>query len=399
MQKRKIIQIIAYWLPALIWAGVIFYLSNQPGLRIGLTTPNEILARKIAHALEFGVLAWLIWRLTFYCFNVETRKAVFLAGVLAILFAASDEFHQMFVVDRSGNVADILVDSIGVLLTLHVIVPLYIRKFKIWMVGSFGLLVVVLVLLINSMVIDAKQIVSHKQTWNKLQFQIAKKMSQKDQQDVIEEKETEVIQEEVSVEIISQEQNELPKNVIIDVPFTSQAPFGVWDYTHEEACEEASLIMVKYYLDKKKLSPQIAENEIQSLKQYQMKKYGRFEDSDMEELVDIAFDYYDLNNLKIVYDFSPKDLKEALAKNNPIIVPTAGRQLGNPFFTQPGPLYHNLVLVGYNGNKIITNDPGTKRGEGFEYDLNVLFDSIHDFPGDKNKITQGRKVMVVIDQD
>ena len=157
--------------------------------------------------------------------------------------------------------------------------------------------------------------------------------------------------------------------------------------------------MVKYYLDGKELSPQIAENEIQSLKEYQMKKYGRFEDSDMKELAQIASDFYGLDNLKVVYDFSVQDVKKELAKKNPIIVPTAGRQLGNPFFTQPGPLYHNLVLVGYDGNKIITNDPGTKRGEGFEYDINVLFASIHDFPGDKNKITQGRKAMIIIDQN
>lgn len=401
MKKNKFTNFIVYWLPALVWAGVIFYLSNQPGLRIGLTTPNEILARKIAHTLEFGVLAWLIWRLTFYCFEVETKKSVFLAGLLASLFAASDELHQTFVVDRNGNVLDILVDSIGTLLALHVVVPLYTRKFRIWMVGSFGLLIVFLVLLINSMIIDAKQSVAHKQAWNKSQLQIVKKVTQQSEQNVGEETEigteTKTAQEETSVEISTPPQNELPKSVIVDVPFTSQAPFGVWDNTHEEACEEASLIMMKYYLDGKELNPQIAESEIQSLKEYQIKKYGHFEDSDMEELVETAFDFYKLDNLKVVYDFSMQDLKRELAKSNPVIVPTAGRELGNPFFTQPGPLYHNLVLVGYDGNKIITNDPGTKRGESFEYDIDVLFASIHDFPGDKNKITQGRKAMIVVE--
>ena len=50
----------------------------------------------------------------------------------------------------------------------------------------------------------------------------------------------------------------IPAKILIDVPFTSQAPFGKWDAYHEEACEEASLVMIEYYLQNKKLTPQIA---------------------------------------------------------------------------------------------------------------------------------------------
>jgi hypothetical protein len=188
----------------------------------------------------------------------------------------------------------------------------------------------------------------------------------------------------------------LPSKILINVPFTTQAPLGVWDAYHEEACEEASLIMIKYFLDKKPLTPNIAEQEIQSMIAFEIKNYGNYIDTSAEQNVQLAADFYGIKNLKVVYDFTKDDLKKQLALGKPIIIPAAGRMLGNPNFTQPGPLYHNLVLVGYDGNTIITNDPGTRKGQSYRYDINVLYNAIHDFPGDPNNITQGRKAMIII---
>lgn len=189
----------------------------------------------------------------------------------------------------------------------------------------------------------------------------------------------------------------LPDKILIDVPFTSQAPFANWDEFHEEACEEASLIMLKYYLDGKKLTPSIAEEAIQEMIAFQIKNYGDYKDSDAGEIVKLAEDFYGVRNLKVIYDFQKEDLKKELAKGNPVIIPAAGRLLGNPYFTQPGPLYHNLVLTGYDGNTIITNDPGTRKGLGYTYNINVLYNAIHDFPGKPENITQGRKAMIVLE--
>lgn len=188
-----------------------------------------------------------------------------------------------------------------------------------------------------------------------------------------------------------------PTKILISVPFTTQAPFGKWDEFHEEACEEASLVMLKYFLDGKKLDKDTAEKEIQDLIKYQMKKYGDYRDSDMEQLVSIAKDYYGIKNLKVVYAFKPEDIKDYLAKGKPIIVPTAGRLLKNPNFKSPGPLYHNLVLTGYEGDTIITNDPGTRRGQNYEYKLKTLYDAIHDFPGNPKNIEKGQKAMIVLE--
>jgi len=193
-----------------------------------------------------------------------------------------------------------------------------------------------------------------------------------------------------------QEEKEIPRKISINVPFTSQAPYAVWDEYHKEACEEASLLMIKYFLDKKSLTHEISEKEIQKMIKFQIDKYGKYKDTNAKETVELAKDLYGIDNLEIIYDFKKEDIKNELAKGSPIIVPAAGQLLGNPYFTPPGPLYHNLVLVGYEESVIITNDPGTKRGEGYRYDMNVLYSAIHDFPGKKEDIEKGRKAMIVI---
>ncbi len=190
--------------------------------------------------------------------------------------------------------------------------------------------------------------------------------------------------------------NDLPRKVKISVPFTSQAPYKIWDERHQEACEEASLTMVVYFLKNKFLSPEIAEKEIQALIDFQINRYGEHKDATVAGTIQLARDFYGLENLEAVYDFDREAIKKELAANKPVIIPAAGRELKNPYYTQPGPLYHMLVLTGYVDDIIITNDPGTRRGEGYRYRLDVLYNAIHDFPGKKDKIRDGRKAMIVV---
>jgi hypothetical protein len=223
--------------------------------------------------------------------------------------------------------------------------------------------------------------------------------------DVVVPPKEEIIKQEIidaNGEVAKKEEITIPGKILVKVPFTSQAPFGIWDERREEACEEASLVMLNAYLSGKKgLTRDEAEKEIQQIIDYEIKNFGGYKDSDTEETIKLAEGFYNPpaggKNLKAVYDFNKIELKKELAKGNPIIIPAAGRELGNPNFKQPGPLYHMLVLTGYSGDEIITNDPGTRKGEGYRYDIDVLYGAIHDFPGDKNRILEGRKAMIVIE--
>lgn len=101
-----------YWLPAILWAALIFYLSSIPGLKSGMALFWDVFLRKLAHASEFAVLNFLIfWALTGY--QMKHKKALLLSFLLAVLYAFSDELHQYFVPERECRLKDIGVDSLG----------------------------------------------------------------------------------------------------------------------------------------------------------------------------------------------------------------------------------------------------------------------------------------------
>jgi len=103
-----------YWVPLLLWAGLIFFLSSLPHLRTELGVWDLIL-RKIFHFCEFGLLALLVFRVLSVQGVLLKNDGwrVILAVAITILYAISDEFHQSFVEGRVGSVLDVVIDSAG----------------------------------------------------------------------------------------------------------------------------------------------------------------------------------------------------------------------------------------------------------------------------------------------
>jgi len=99
------------WAPVLVWAGVIFLLSSVPDLGTGLGM-WDLIGRKIAHALEFGLLGALLFR---------ALSAVRLAIAIGSLYAVTDEVHQSFVEGRVGSPFDWAIDTVGVVVGVVVL--------------------------------------------------------------------------------------------------------------------------------------------------------------------------------------------------------------------------------------------------------------------------------------
>ena len=70
----------------------------------------ELLVRKAAHMAEYAVL-FLLYRRALNLSNA--RRPGFIALILCIAYAATDEFHQLFVDGRGGTPVDVLIDTAG----------------------------------------------------------------------------------------------------------------------------------------------------------------------------------------------------------------------------------------------------------------------------------------------
>lgn len=187
------------------------------------------------------------------------------------------------------------------------------------------------------------------------------------------------------------------------VAFVSQAPYAVWDDLHKEACEEAAMIMVVKHLKGEPLTAHTMEQGILNLVKYE-EANGYKIDLTAEEAVKILQDHFELE-AEAITEVTVERIKKELADGKLIIIPAAGRQLDNPYFQTPGPIYHMLVIRGYDQTNFITNDVGTKRGDGFKYEYQKLIDAIHDWDHQLAKdgmadeeIEQGRKVMIIVEK-
>ncbi len=157
-----------------------------------------------------------------------------------------------------------------------------------------------------------------------------------------------------------------------------------------------SLIMVDRYWEGDGLTREQAEQEILALVVWET-EHGYGEDTTAVETQEIAREYFGLRT-SVRTDVTPETIKDELRKGRPVIIPAAGRDLGNPFFSGEGPWFHMLVITGYTDDgRFITNDPGTKRGENYVYDADDLIAAIHDWTGVKERIREGAKAMVVVE--
>lgn len=110
-----------YWLPVLIWMGIIFFFSSMPDLKSGLK--EDFILRKLAHVLEFAILTFLFLRALSAQGgpasgreHLNNKKIVIYSILFVLFYAISDEYHQTFVLGRQGALGDVGIDSIGILL-------------------------------------------------------------------------------------------------------------------------------------------------------------------------------------------------------------------------------------------------------------------------------------------
>lgn len=127
---------LVYWLPALVWMGMIFFGSTDvlsgsrtsrfiapvvrwlfPGISEERVDRIVFVVRKCAHVSEYGVLAVLVLAGMGGTFRPVPREWSWprAGGALLVCaaYAVTDEVHQSFVPSRFGDPVDVLIDTAG----------------------------------------------------------------------------------------------------------------------------------------------------------------------------------------------------------------------------------------------------------------------------------------------
>jgi VanZ family protein len=107
------------YIPLIIVSGGIIYLSSRPGLKSDFTPAIDYALRKGAHVLEYFLLFHTLWFAfvgsSFFRMS-QSRFITVSAMVISVsmVFALSDEYHQIFVSGRTAKPLDIVFDALGV---------------------------------------------------------------------------------------------------------------------------------------------------------------------------------------------------------------------------------------------------------------------------------------------
>lgn len=125
----------------IIWMSTMFWFSNQQGTGSSSTSKKvseiivnmidikqqysdaekeeivkvvEPVIRKLAHYTFYALGGILIANCVYQFCNKE-KCVITISAIIGIAYAASDEIHQLMVPGRSGNIKDVIIDSIGIL--------------------------------------------------------------------------------------------------------------------------------------------------------------------------------------------------------------------------------------------------------------------------------------------
>ena len=115
---RKFVASFPYWVPAVLWMGVVFFLSTLPE---SATPGRGILPDKVCHAGEYFILALLV-----LVALQRTTRAGFLTSfwitfAWVAAYGLSDEIHQLYVPTRQFDVGDIVADVCGAVVLFFIL--------------------------------------------------------------------------------------------------------------------------------------------------------------------------------------------------------------------------------------------------------------------------------------
>jgi VanZ family protein len=132
-ERRTVWGLLKYWSPLAVWLAAIFFFSTDamsaghtsriveplvrwlhPHASYATVEAVHVAVRKLGHIAEYGLLALLAYRAIRWGRDARWRWSwAVLAWTVAVAYAFTDEFHQLFVGTRSGTIGDVYVDAVG----------------------------------------------------------------------------------------------------------------------------------------------------------------------------------------------------------------------------------------------------------------------------------------------
>jgi hypothetical protein len=190
----------------------------------------------------------------------------------------------------------------------------------------------------------------------------------------------------------------LPAHILLQVPFTTQAPLNNWAQ-HQESCEAANLTMLVAYWQHDSsvvINPHVADATIRQIDGW--KPQPDLNDTMLGELAQQHYGY--------TYRLVPDDrqvIAEQLAAGRPLLAEVRTHGLGNPRYPGYSSHYeqtgwsvpHFVLIIGYDSSGVWLNDPGISWGRGYHISYAQLAHAIDDLDQHHPALNQGQVLLLL----
>ncbi len=121
---------VKYYLPAILWAALLFVLSSIPSAAL----PSFAIKIKdlLLHFAAYSVFGYLLLLAIIQTPGRASGKLLFLVFIIGMVYGATDELHQKLVAGRTCTVHDFLADCAGILfgMAVFMLLPLTLRSLR-----------------------------------------------------------------------------------------------------------------------------------------------------------------------------------------------------------------------------------------------------------------------------
>lgn len=108
------------WIPVTLWMGIIFAMSSFEASVISQFNLVEFIIKKTIHVIEYSFLWYLSFNALKRTHTNNTVKQGYIALIITIVYAVTDEIHQTLVPTRHGTFRDIIIDSLGAAIFFYI---------------------------------------------------------------------------------------------------------------------------------------------------------------------------------------------------------------------------------------------------------------------------------------
>lgn len=190
----------------------------------------------------------------------------------------------------------------------------------------------------------------------------------------------------------------LPDHMLLQVPFTTQAPLNNWGQ-HQESCEAANLTMLYFYWTNQNavvIDPHAADNLINQIDGW--KPQPDLNDTMLGEMA-----YQHLGYSYRIVPNNPTVIAQQLSAGRPLLAEVRTHGLGNPHYPGYASHYeqtgwsvpHFVTIIGYDSTGVWLNDPGISWGRGYHISYAQLTHAIDDLDQHHPNLAQGQVLLLI----